>query len=97
MGVKVIVELTLQPGRRSEFVSQYEVLVEQYGSGMRAAGWLASEMYAVVDAPDTLIEIAEWESAEAREAVMAGDLMGNFAPLFEMLAAPFEATVVEPL
>ncbi|HEX9260850.1 MAG TPA: antibiotic biosynthesis monooxygenase family protein [Acidimicrobiales bacterium] len=97
MGVKVIVELKLQPGRRGEFVSQYGSLAEQHGSVMREAGWLGSEMFGVPGDPDKVIEIAEWESAEARDAVMQSDIMSVFAPLFEMMAAPFEATLIEPL
>ena len=96
MGVKVIVELTIQPGRRGEFVSQYESLAEQHESSMRAAGWLGGTMHAVVDDPDKVVEIANWESVQAREAAMEG-MMGSFGPLFEMLSGPFKATVIEPL
>jgi hypothetical protein len=53
-------------------------------------------MYAVVDDPDKVVEIAEWESVQAREAAMEG-MMGSFGALFEMLAGPFRATVIEPL
>ena len=44
-----------------------------------------------------VIEIAEWDSAEARDAVMQSDAMAAYAPVFEMLAAPFSATVVTAL
>ena len=63
---------------------------------MRAAGWLGGTMHAVVDDPDKVVEIAEWESVQAREAAMEG-MMGSFGPLFEMLSGPFKATVIEPL
>ena len=53
-------------------------------------------MHAVVDDPDKVVEIAEWESVQAREAAMEG-MMGSFGPLFEMLSGPFKATVIEPL
>jgi hypothetical protein len=44
----------------------------------------------VLDDPDMLIEIAEWESAEARAAHMAeAAATGAHAPLLEMLAVPF--------
>ncbi|MGZ8702654.1 MAG: hypothetical protein ACXWZY_10255 [Gaiellaceae bacterium] len=45
-----------------------------------------------------LIEIAEWESAEARLAHMEESAAtGAYAPLIEMLAAPFRATVIRQL
>ena len=48
-------------------------------------------------APDKIIEIAEWASAEARDAVMQSEAMAAFAPVFELLAAPFNATLVSEL
>jgi hypothetical protein len=52
----------------------------------------------VLDDPDMLIEIAEWESAEARAAHMAeAAATGAHAPLLEMLAVPFRATVIKQL
>jgi hypothetical protein len=45
-----------------------------------------------------LIEIADWESPEARAAHMeAAAASGAYAPLLEMLAAPFRATVIRQL
>lgn len=45
-----------------------------------------------------LIEIAEWESAEAREAHMEKSAAtGAYAPLIELLAVPFRATVIKQL
>lgn len=47
---------------------------------------------------DLLIEIAEWESAEARAAHMEeAAATGAYEPLLEMLAAPFRATVIRQL
>ena len=61
-----------------------------------AASWAAR--YEVLDDPDTLIEIAEWESAEARVAHMQeGAATGAYAPLLDVLAAPFRATVIRQL
>lgn len=97
MTIKAIVELTLQPGKRDEFVELLEGLMAQHVSTMQAAGWHGSNVYAVVDDPDKLVEIAEWDSAEARDAVMQSEAMAAFAPVFEMLAAPFSATLVTDL
>jgi quinol monooxygenase YgiN len=97
MTIKAIVELALQPGKRDEFVRLLEGLMAQHRSTMQAAGWQGSTMYAVVDDPDKIIEIAEWESTEARDAVMQSEAMGAFAPVFELLAAPFSTTLVTEL
>jgi quinol monooxygenase YgiN len=97
MTIKAIVELTLRPGKRDEFVRLLDGLMAQHRSMMQAAGWHGSTMYAVVDDPDKIIEIAEWESAKARDVVMQGEAMGGFAPVFELLAAPFSAVLVTEL
>jgi quinol monooxygenase YgiN len=97
MTVKAIVQLPLQPGKRDEFVRLLGGLMAQHLSMMQAAGWHGSTLYEVVDDPDKIVEIAEWKSAEARDAVMQGEGMSAFAPLFELLAAPFSATLVTEL
>ncbi len=97
MTVKAIVELTLQSGKRDEFLTVLEQLTEEHRSMMEAAGWRGSTMYFVVDDPDKIVEIADWESAQARETVMQSEAMGAFAPVFAMLAAPFRATLVTDL
>jgi hypothetical protein len=45
-----------------------------------------------------LIEIADWDSAEARAAHMEESAAtGAYAPLIELLAVPFRATVIKQL
>lgn len=96
MAIKVIVELQAKPGQRAELKRLLEALVAEQGSGQ--AGFLGSTRYEVLEDPDTLVEIADWESAEARQAHMqAAAASGVYAPVFEMLAAPFRATVIRPL
>jgi len=52
----------------------------------------------MLDNPDTLIEIAEWESAEARAAhIEEATATGAYEPLLEMLAAPLRATAIRQL
>jgi hypothetical protein len=52
----------------------------------------------VLDNPDILVEIADWESAEMRVAHMQEAMAsGVYAPLGELLAAPFRATVISQL
>ncbi len=96
MTIKVVVELQAAPGRRDELKALLESLVATEGPSLR--GFLGSTRYEVLDNPDTLIEIAEWESAEARAAHMQeAAATGAYAPVFEMVAAPFRATVIREL
>ena len=96
MAIKVIVELQAKPGRRAELKSLIESIVAEHGPSQR--GFLGSTRYEVLDNPDMLIEIAEWESAEARMAHMQKSAAtGAYEPLIEMLAAPFRATVISQL
>lgn len=96
MAIKVIVELQAKPGRRAELKSLIESIVAEHGPSQR--GFVGSTRYEVLDNPDMLIEIAEWESAEARVAHMQESAAtGAYEPLLEMLAAPFRATVIRQL
>jgi quinol monooxygenase YgiN len=96
VAIKVIVELRAEPGRRGDLLRLLEGLVETHGPSQR--GFLGSTRYEVLEDPDTLVEIADWESAEARAAHMAEvAATGAYAPLLELLAAPFRATVVRQL
>ncbi|HEY4682324.1 MAG TPA: antibiotic biosynthesis monooxygenase [Candidatus Acidoferrales bacterium] len=96
MAIKVIVELQAKPGKRAELKSLIESIVANHGPGQR--GFLGSTRYEVLDNPDMLVEIADWESAEARVAHMQeAAASGVYAPLSEMLAAPFRATIIRQL
>ena len=96
MAIKVIVELQAKPGRRNELKSLMESIVAEQGAGQ--SGFLGSTRYEVLDNPDMLVEIADWELAEARAAHMQeAAATGVYAPIFELLAAPFRATVIRPL
>ena len=96
MAIKVIVELQAKPGKRAELKSLIESIVANHGPGQR--GFLGSTRYEVLDNPDMLVEIADWESAEARVAHMQeAAASGFYAPLSEMLAAPFRATIIRQL
>ena len=95
MGIKVIVELKAKPGQRDQLLRLIERMMT---AGPPMPGSLGGTFYKALDDPDMLVEIAEWESADAREAVMKeAEATGAFAPMFELLAAPFRATLVEPL
>jgi len=92
MAIKTIVELRAKPGRRDEIkalLDSHEPTEPEY---------LGSTRYEALDDPDLLIEIAEWESAEARLAwVEAMAPTAAYAQLVEMLAAPFRATFIRQL
>src|SRR5262245_21824527 len=96
MAIKVIVELQAKPGKRTDLKNLLESVVERLGPG--APGFLGSRRYEVLDNPDVLVEIADWESAEVRAAAMQEAMStGAYAPLGELLAAPFRATVIRQL
>ena len=96
MTIKVIVELQAAPGRRDELKDLLEGLIAAQEPSQR--GFLGSTRYEVLDDPDALLEIADWESAEARDAHMQeAAATGAYAPLLELLASPFRATVIKQL
>lgn len=96
MAIKVIVELQAKSGRRDELRALLERMVASDGPSL--SGFLGSTRYEVLDVSDMLIEIAEWESAEARLAHMEEAAATEaYAPLLEMLSAPFRATVIRQL
>ncbi len=96
MAVKVIVELRAIPGKREELRSLLESVAAKSGPG--APGFLGSTRYEVVEDPDALVEIADWESVEARTTAMQAVMArGAYEPLSELLAVPFRATVIRQL
>lgn len=96
MTIKVIVELQAKAGCRAALMSLLEGVLAEYGPDQ--GGFLGSTRYAVLDNPDIVVEIADWESAEARAAAMQQVMAsGAYAPLAELLATPFRATVIREL
>jgi hypothetical protein len=50
-------------------------------------------VYQALDSADGLVEIADWESAEAQAAaVEQATAAGIYAPVVELVAAPFKVT-----
>jgi quinol monooxygenase YgiN len=98
MPIKVIVELKAAPGRRDELKAVLHTLLADLGPALKEKGSLSSGFYEVVDDPDTLVEIADWETAAARDVVMSDPATAEaMAPVFELLAGPFKATIVQPV
>ena len=96
MAITVIIELQAKPGGRDELERLLERVVANEGPSQ--PGFVGSRRYEVLDNPDMLIEIADWESAEARQVHMEeAASSGAYAPLLELLAAPLRATVIRQL
>jgi quinol monooxygenase YgiN len=96
MAIKVIVELQAKPGKRAEVSDLLESAATKLGPG--TPGYLGSTRYEVLENPDMVVEIADWESAEVRAAAMQEAMAsGAYSPLGELLAAPFRATVISEL
>lgn len=96
MTIKVIVELKAHPGRRDELRAVFESMLAAHGSDL--PGFLGSNRYEKLDDPDVLVEIADWVSAEARDAHMKdAAAAGTYAPLLELVAEPFRITVLRAL
>jgi len=94
--IRVIVELQAKPGKRAELKRQLESVAAKYGPG--EPGFLDSTCYEVLDNPNILVEIADWSSTEVRATAMQQAMAdGVYAPLEELLAAPFRATVIRQL
>ena len=94
MAVKVIVELKAKPGRRDEL----RTLIEQVATRDRPGGYHGSTYFESLDDPDVLIDIADWDSPEARTTHLAKAMAaGVYGPVLELLAGPFRATVVRRL
>jgi len=96
VAIKVIVELEAKSGKRTELRSLLESVAAKYGPGL--PGYLGSTLYEVLDNPNILVEVADWASAEVRAAAMQKAMAdGVYAPLAELLAAPFRATVIRQM
>ena len=96
MANKVIVELQAKPGKRAELKNLLESVAATLGPS--SPGFLGSTRYEVLDNPNILVEIADWESAEVRAAAMQDAMAsGAYAPLVEVLAVPFRVTVIRQL
>jgi quinol monooxygenase YgiN len=96
MAIKVIIELQAKPDRRDELKALIESIVAEQGPGQ--IGFLGSTRYEVLDNPDLLIEIADWESAQARSAHMQeAAAAGVYAPLGDLVAGPVKVTIISAL
>jgi len=96
MSIKVVVEFQARSGARAELKSLLESISATYAP--KTPGFHGSTVYEMLDSPDGLVEIAEWESAEAQAAaVQQASAAGVYAPVVELVAAPFKATRIGQL
>lgn len=96
MTIKVIVEFQAKPGARQELASILQGISATHGPGI--PGFLGSIVHEAVDSQDTLVEIAEWDSAEMQAAAVEQAMAsGLYAPVIELVAAPFRVTRIRQL
>ena len=96
MTIKVIVEFQAKPGARAELAGILTGISANHGPGL--PGFLGSILHEVVDSPDALVEIAEWDSGEAQAAAVAQAMAsGLYAPVIQLVAAPFRVTRITQL
>lgn len=94
MAIKVIVEMRVKPGRRDEVRS----LIEDLAARERPDGYHGSTYYESLDDPDLLIDIADWESPDARTTHLKNAMAaGAYAPVLELLDDAARATVIRRL
>ena len=91
MTIKVIVEFQAKPDARAELAGILKGISATHGPSL--PGFLGSIVHEVLDSPDALVEIAEWDSAEVQAAaVEQATASGLYAPVIELVAAPFRVT-----
>ncbi len=91
MRIRVVIEFQARPGRRDELRRVLSGISATHGPTV--AGFLGSTVYETLDSEDGLVEIADWDSAEAQaEAVQAATAAGIYGPVVELVAAPFRVT-----
>jgi quinol monooxygenase YgiN len=93
--IKAIIELQAKPGKRDEVLKAIQAVHE---SRRNAPGFIGYSSYEVIDNPDSLIEIAEWETAEARQAWLEKSMeTGALNHLVGTLGIPFKAITIREL
>lgn len=95
MTIKTIIELQAKPGKRDDLVKAMNNVL---ASMKEAKGFLGVSRYEVIDNPDSLIEIAKWESAEARQIWLEQSMVtGSLSSLMGTLGVPFKAITVREI
>ena len=92
MAIKTIIELQAKPGKRDDLM---KALDDVLASMKNAHGFLGVTRYEIIDNPDSLIEIAEWESPQARQTWLEQSMQtGALNRLTFTLGTPFKAITI---
>ncbi len=95
MAIKTIIELQAKPGRRDELIKASDDVL---ASMKNAPGFLGVKRYEIIDNPDSLIEIAEWESPAMRQRWLEQSMKtGALNRLTLMLGTPFKAITIREI
>jgi len=95
MAIKTIIELQAKKGRRDELLKASDDVL---ASMKNAHGFLGVTRYEIIDNPDSLIEIAEWESPEARQTWLESSMKtGALNRLTLMISTPFKAITIREI
>jgi len=95
MSIKTIIELQSKPGKRDELIKASDAVL---ASMKNAPGFLGVKRYEIIDNPDSLIEIAEWESPKARQTWLERSMQtGALNRLTLMLGSPFKAITIREI
>jgi len=95
MAIKTIIELQAKPGTRDKLI---EAMDNVLTSMQEAKGFLGVSRYEVIDNPDNLVEIAEWETPEARQTWLEQSMAtGSLSNLMGSLGVPFKAITIREM
>ena len=95
MTIKTIIELQAKSGERDQLIKAMDNVL---ASMKEVKGFLNVSRYEVIDNPDSLIEIAEWESAESRQNWLEQSMVtGSLNNLMGLLGVPFKAITVREI
>lgn len=95
MAIKTIIELQAKTGQRDELIKAMNNVL---ASMKNARGFISIARYEVIDNPDSLIEITEWESPEARQTWLEQSMVtGSLSSLMGTLGVPFKAITVREI
>jgi heme-degrading monooxygenase HmoA len=95
MTIKAIVELHARKGKREELIKALDELHEKRKN---APGFVGFSRYEVIDDPEKLIEVVEWETREARQAWMEQNSgTGKLSSVVSAIRGSFNAVTVRKL
>ena len=95
MTIKTIIELQAKKGERDELLKASDDVL---ASMKNTPGFLSVTRYEIIDNPDSLIEIAEWESPEARQKWLEQNMKtGALNRMTLMLSAPYKAITIREI